>query len=511
MFLALWSASIASQFGNAIQGVGASWLMTSLDGSAEKVALVQAAMTLPVGLFALIAGAVADIYDRRRVMFGAQIMMLCVSALLVGFTTFGAVTPWVLLAMTFLLGSGQAIFGPPMQATVGEVVPRADLPGAVSLNILGFNVARSLGPALGGGIVLLGGPPLAFLVNALSYLGMISVLSVWRRPAPEQTLPRERIGNAILGGLLYASMAPVLRNVLLRTIAFGLCGTAAWALMPLVARDLVGGGPMDFGLLLGGLGFGAVLGALLSTRIRMHFSNETIVRAASVIYGLGCVVTAFSPWLWLTFAALVIGGAGWVQALSLFNVTMQMWAPRWVVGRALALFQTAIFGSMALGSWLWGLLAETHGLSTAICGSGLLMIALPLLGLFFSLPSGEAGDLEPLPRANDPASLVDLDPQAGPVVVTVEYRIAEGDIAGFQAAMAEKRRIRRRDGARRWTLLQDVQKPERWVERFHCPSWMDYLRHHSRATVADRQIDDRVRAFQIGKEEPAFTYLVARR
>lgn len=510
MFLALWSASIASQFGSAIQGVGASWLMTSLDGSAEKVALVQAAMTLPVGLFALIAGAVADIYDRRRVMFGAQIMMLCVSALLVGFTTFGAVTPWVLLAMTFLLGSGQAIFGPPMQATVGEVVPRADLPGAVSLNILGFNVARSLGPALGGGIVLIGGPPLAFLVNAFSYLGMISVLSVWRRPVPEQTLPRERIGNAILGGLLYASMAPVLRNVLLRTIAFGLCGTAAWALMPLVARDLVGGGPMDFGLLLGGLGGGAVLGALLSTRVRMHFSNETIVRAASVIYGLGCVVTAFSPWLWLTFAALVLGGAGWVQALSLFNVTMQMWAPRWVAGRALALFQTAIFGSMALGSWLWGLVAETHGLSTAILGSGLLMVALPLLGLFFSLPSGEAADLDPLP-STDPEIMVDLEPQAGPVVVTVEYRIAEGDIAGFQAAMAEKRRIRRRDGARRWTLLQDAQKPERWVERFHCPSWMDYLRHHSRATVADRQIEDRVRAFQIGKEEPAVTYLVARR
>jgi hypothetical protein len=350
------------------------------------------------------------------------------------------------------------------------------------------------------------------VINAGTYLPMIAVLASWRRSAAERPLPAERIGPAVLAGIRYAAFAPVMRAVIVRTASFGLGGAAAWALIPLVARDLVHGGPMAFGLLLGGLGFGAVIGALLSIRLRRRYRVEHLVRAASVIFGLASIVVGFSPWLPLSFAALVVGGAGWVQALTSFNVTVQLWSPRWVVGRTLAIFQTVIFGSLAIGSWAWGHIAQGAGLTEALAASGVLMMVLPLLGLRYPLVEAQAANLEPAPPAvlgAAPDPKVALEPRSGPVVVTIEYRVAADDTASFTAAMSELRRIRRRDGARRWSLLEDLGDPGRWVERFHSPTWADWLRQRHRATVADRAAEERALRFHSDSAPPRVSYLVA--
>lgn len=400
LYAALLMASFASNLGNAIQSVGASWLMTSIAPAADMVALVQTATSLPIMLFALVAGAVADLFDRRVVMLVAQIGMASASLLLAGLSFAGLVTPWTLLALTFLLGSGVALFNPSMQVTVGDVVPRAELAGAVSLNILGFNVARSLGPAIGGGIVAIGGSTAAFVTNAFSYFAAIIILAFWRRPpaAPRANTAPRRIFPAVVEGLRYVRAAPPIRIILIRATIFTLAGSAAWGLMPLVARDLVGGGPSAFGLLLSGLGVGAVIGALMSTAVRHRYSNEAIIRAAGIVFGTGCLIVAARPGLAISFAALVIGGAGWVQALSGFSVAGQIWSPRWIVGRVAATINAVVFGGLAIGSWLWGHVAETIGLAPAIATSGALMVLLPLIGVALPLPRNEDADPDTMPQ-----------------------------------------------------------------------------------------------------------------
>lgn len=509
-FQAIWIGSLVSNFGTAIQSVGASWMMTSLASSPQMIALVQTAATLPIGILALASGAIADIYDRRKVMLIAQWLMLSISAVLAVLAYAGLVTPWVLLSLTFMLGSAAALYAPAVAASIGEIVPRVDLPGAVALNSVGFNVARSLGPALGGGIVAFGGPSTAFLVNAMSYIGMIAALLRWRRNSVTASLPRERIGGAMIAGLQYASLAPAIRITLLRTLAFTLCGSAVWALMPLVARDLVQGGPLTFGLLLGSLGVGAVVGALYSTSVRRKVSNERVLSLSSLAFGTACVVVAVSPWLALSMAALVLGGTGWVLALSTCSVTVQLWAPRWVLGRALALLQTVIFGSMALGSWLWGQVAEGQGLQLSIAASGGLMLLLPVLGRRLHMPQNEGMNLEPSPAGPDPDLQLDLKPRSGPVVVAIEYRNPVEKVVVFAKCMAEHRRVRIRDGARGWQLLQDVEHPERWIERYHFSTWIDCMRQQQRATLEDAALEVQISAMHAGDEPPVASYMLER-
>jgi MFS family permease len=509
VFLALWTASLVMNLGNAIQAVSASWLMTSLTDSADMVALVQSATALPIMLFALIAGAFADLFDRRLLMLAAQGLMLAAAIALATFSQWGAVTPWLLLALTFLLGTGAAFSAPPMQATIGDVVPRDELAGAVSLNILGFNVARSVGPAIGGAIVAAAGASTAFALNALAFLASVSIIASWKRPPGEPRPHRERVFQAILDGLQYVSFAPAIRPILIRAIAFTFLGSAAWALMPLIARDLVGGGAFEFGWLLGGLGFGAVIGALASTAIRKRFRNETLVRAAGLIYGAACLAVAAKPGFAATLILLVVGGAGWVQALSSFSVTGQIWSPRWVVGRVAATINSVMFGGIALGSWVWGHVTDELGIASAIGLSGLAMVALPLLGLYFRLPGHEASELDPVERKLPDGS--SIDPRSGPIVVTVEYWIDPEDAATFTELMAQRKANLRRDGARRWSLLQDMERPERWVERFQRPTWADCVRHHQRATRADLEVEQTIAQLHEGGEPPQASYLVARR
>lgn len=509
-FRAVWIASLVSNFGGMIQSVGAAWMMTSISGSAEMVALVQASVTLPIMLLSLLSGAIADNYDRKAVMLSAQSFMLFVSLALAACTWAGLISPGLLLLFTFLIGCGAAFNGPAWQASVAEMVPREDVPAAVALNSMGFNIARSLGPAVGGAIVAAVGAAAAFVVNGLSYFGLVVVLARWRPARPERTLPRETVGMAMIAGLRYAMLSPAIGIVLTRALLFGAGASCVSALMPLVARDLVGGGPLTYGVLLGSFGAGAVGGALASARLRSRLSTEGLIRTSCIAFALAAAVVGNSNLLPLTMAALVVAGAAWVLALSTFNVTVQLNSPRWVVGRALSLYQMSAFGGMAAGAWTWGLVAEAHAISAATMFAAVVLLACAALGAILPLPRSNDLDLAPLRQWSPPETSLDIQPRSGPVVITVEFRIRAEDAQEFLAVMAERRRVRRRDGARRWSLLRDVADPEVWIERFQISNWIEYIRHNNRMTQADALVTGRARELHVGEEPPHVRRMIER-
>lgn len=503
LFRAVWIASTASNLGSLVQTVGASWLMLSLGASATLVALVQAATALPVMLLALFAGALADSHDRRTLMLGAQVFMLLVSALLAWCAWRGWVSPWSLLLFTFLIGCGQAFNGPAWQAAVGDMVPRQELPAAVALNSMGFNVARSVGPALGGAIVAAAGAAVAFLFNALSYVGIVLVLARWRPPPVVHVLPREPLVSAITAGIRYVAMSPALLTVLLRGALFGLAASAVLALMPVLAKSGLGGGPLVYGTLLGAFGVGAVAGALLGGRLRRRLSSEALVRLAGAAFALALLLAGWASTLALALPALLVCGAGWVLVLSTLNVSVQLSAPRWVVARALSIYQMATFGGMALGSWLWGAVAATQGSGTALMIAGLALLpGAVLVGLWLPLRSTADLNLDLDEQWQVPSTTMPLEPRSGPVVISIEYRIAESDTLDFLRVMHERRRSRRRDGARRWRLLRDLVDPELWTERYETPTWLDYLRLNHRITHDDARLTAAIRALHQGSEPP---------
>ena len=510
IFRAVWSASLVSNFGGLIQGVGAAWMMTTIATSPYQVALVQASTTLPIMLFALVAGAIADSFNRRKVMLVAQTFMLVVSALLTLFTWQGWMTPWTLLAFTFLIDSGTALNSPSWQASVGDMVPRAKVPAAVALNSLGFNITRSVGPAIGGIIVAAAGAAAAFAANAISYIGLILVLARWRPALPEQTLPRESLGAAMGAGLRYVAMSPNIAKVLVRGSAFGFSAGAVLALLPLVARDVVKGDALTYGIMLGAFGIGAVGGALISVRLRQLLSSEAMVRMAFCGFALCAFNVAGTQIAWQTSRGLLICGACWVIALSHFNVTVQMSTPRWVVGRVLSIYQTATFGGIALGSWIWGVVADAHGAEIALIAAAIAMLAGAAIGFVLPLPKQTVLNLDPLNRFKEPMLSLDLKPRSGPIAIMIEYIIREEDVPEFLATMAERGRIRRRDGARNWTLARDLENPSVWIEHYHTPTWVEYIRHNRRATHADAVVGEHIRALHSGENPPRVRRMIER-
>ena len=509
IFAGMWVASVVSYFGGLIQSVGASWLMTTLAPSADMVALVQVATVLPIVLFSLPAGAAADVWDRRAVMLVAQSSMLAVAAGLAWLAFAGAVTPWLLLLLTFLLGCGGALYGPAWQASVREQVPASVLPAAVSLNSAAFNLARAAGPALGGVLVAAYGAQLTFVVNAVSYVGLIAVLLSWRRPNPAASLPPEGMLQAMGAGLRFAQLSHAIQAVLLRSALFGLTASGIWALMPLIARDLLGGGSSTYGLLLAAFGAGAVAGAFAGSSLRARLSGEGIIVVASAVFGLAGLGATWSPEIAGTLPALFLCGAAWVLALSQFNVTVQIRTPRWVVGRALAIYQAAAFAGLSAGAWGWGLGAARFGLHASLTVSCALLLATTGLGYLVRMPTTRPikadGERDyAARRPNLPLAL-----SSGPVVASVEYRIDAADVQGFLAAAARLRRTRRRNGARRWALLQDAAHPEVWIERFEVPTWLDYLRLIEHLTGVDISVAERVRGFHRGDASPMTRFLLA--
>ena len=506
----LWAATLFSNFGGMVQAVGAAWLMTQLTTSATMIALVQASNTLPIMVLAMASGALADIFDRRTLLLAAQVFMLAVSALLAVVAWQGWLTPWLLLGFTFLIGAGQALYNPPWQASQGDLVPRQDLPAAVSLNSVGFNLMRSVGPAVGGFITAGFGASVAFAVNAVSYVPLLGALLHWRPVAAPRTMAPEPFLAAVGAGLRYVALSPNLMRVIARGALFGFAAVAVLALLPLVAARQPGGGSLLLGALLGCYGVGAIGGALLNPRIRARLNNENVIRMAFAGFGVATAILALGGPVWLQALAMLPAGASWVLALSLFNVTVQLSTPRWVVARALALYQTAVFGGMAAGAGVWGMVAGAQGLDAAFLFSAGLLVLGAVLGFWFRAPEFGTLDLDPVNRFRVPELGLDLRGRSGPIMVMVDYQIAQKDVPEFLRLMRRRRAIRRRDGARNWALLRDLENPSLWSESYHIATWDDYVRHNLRRTKSDAPVTEALQALHRGEGPPHVHRMIER-
>ncbi len=510
IFRSLWLATLVSNLGGLVQAVAAGWTMTTLTDSQQMVALVTASTMLPIMSLSVLAGVLADNYDRRHVMLAAQVLMLFASIALTLVTFFGMLTPWLLLALTFLIGCGGALHNPSWQASVGDIVPREQVPAAVMANGMSFNLMRSIGPALGGLIIAAAGAAAAFALNSMSYLALILVLVFWRKPASASALPRESFRQATTAGIRYVSLSPNLLRIILRGFLFGLTAVSVLALLPLVARDLLGGSASTYGFLLGSFGLGAVGGALNNAKIRARFDNETIVRCTFLGMAFGTLLLATGQGLLFAVLALMLCGACWVTTNALLNVSLQLSTPRWVVGRAISFYMMSSAGGMALGSWLWGLVAETHGLETALISSAATLLLGILVGYRLPLPEFANLDLAPLDRFIEPTLAVQLSQRTGPILITIEFDISEADIPAFLEAMAARRRIRKRDGARRWSLLRDLEQPNIWTEKYYVATWVEYVRHNQRRTMSDSGISDTLLRLHRGVEAPRVRRMIER-
>ena len=497
VFRRIWLASLLSNLGLLIQGVGAAWAMTQMTSSADKVALVQTALMLPVMLISMPAGAIADMYDRRIVALVSLSIALVGATALSVLAWLGLVTPEVLLAFCFIVGSGMALFGPAWQSSVSEQVPAETLPSAVALNGISYNIARSFGPAIGGIVVATAGAVAAFAINAVLYIPLLVVLFLWRRTSEPSRLPRERLNRAIVSGVRYIANSPSIRIVLARTLVTGLIGGSVSALMPLVARDLLHGGAQTYGIMLGAFGMGAVVGALNIGELRKRMSGEAAVRACTLTMAGAIAAVALSREPVLTAAALVVAGAAWMLAVALFNIGVQLSAPRWVAGRSLAAFQASIAGGIAIGSWGWGRLTDAAGVETALLVSAALMFASPLLGRWLKMPPIDART-EAAELLADPEVRLPLTGRSGPLVVEIEYRVDQENARAFHNVMQEVQLSRQRNGAYGWSIARDIADPELWTERYHCPTWLDYLRQRNRSTQSERALHQRAMDFHLG-------------
>ncbi|MDQ8726388.1 MFS transporter [Bradyrhizobium sp. LHD-71] len=499
VFRRIWVAGLLSNLGLLIQGVGAAWAMTLMTSSADMVALVQTAALMPTLLISIAAGAIADMHDRRIVALVGLTISLMSAATLSVLASIGLLSPYILLGFSFLIGTGMALFQPAWQASVNEQVPPETLPQAVALNGISFNIARSFGPAIGGVIVAAAGAMASFVVNALLYIPLIVVLLLWKRTVEPPRLPPERLTRAIVSGVRYIVHSPNLRTILSRTLLFGMIGSAVPALMPLLARDLLGGGARLYGIMLGAFGLGAVIGALNISTVRRTFAAETAVRICSFIMGASVIVTALSPWSILTACALVIAGAVWMLAIALCNIGVQLSAPRWVAGRALAAFQASIAGGVALGSWIWGHVADGAGVGETLLLSGGVMLASPLIGFWLTMPTvgTPSDDAEALA---DPEVHLALTARSGPVVIEIEYRVDQARAREFHNLMQQVQLSRQRNGAYNWSIARDIADPELWTERYQCPTWLDYLRQRNRPTQSERALTQSAQEFHLGPE-----------
>jgi MFS family permease len=509
-FRDMWVAQFASNIGGWMQTVGAQWLMLSLTSSAVPVALIQTASSLPVLLFAVPAGAVGDLVDRRRFILWSQALMLLAAVALGALTLAGLATPWLVLALLFAVGSGQALNAPTWQTLQPELVPAPERPQAIALGSVNQNLARAVGPAVGGLLIVLTSAGWVFVVNAATFLAVLAVVYRWHGGArPASAIAAEHTGSAIRAGGRYVANSPVLRAVLVRAGVFVFFASALWALLPLTAHSRLHLGSGGYGLLLGAVGLGAVSGAFALPRLRARCSTDAIVAVASAALGGVALVLAFVHVAVLVGAALAVGGLVWILVLATLNSVYQASLPNWVKARGMGWYLIVFQGGNALGSAVLGIGAQEAGLTAtlAIAAGGL--IVGPLMALRFPLRSIDPQQLWP---AGDWPSPQLLDPDevaGGPVLVVVEYHAQPGREAELLAALAELRHSRRRTGASSWRVWHELERPGRYLESFMLASWDEHLRQHERVTIADRARQQRVRDLLGVDEPPLVTHMIA--
>lgn len=478
--------------------VGAGWLMTSLTTSPLLVALIQAATTLPMALLALPGGALADIFDKRKLLLVAQIWSLACALMLFAITISGRVDAYWLLGLVFLTACASAISAPTYQSIIGEIVPRESLPQAVAMGGLGVNIARAIGPAIGGVLVADAGPAWVFLLNGLTYLGTIGVILRWKREASSEQRPREKFGHAIKAGLRFVSGSPELKTVVVRAVTLFLFASATWSLLPIFARLTLRLDAAEYGVLLGCIGAGAIVGAFLLPRLKglLNANRLSVVSALGLAIAMASLASAQS--MPLAAAACLLLGVAWIMIMATIQSAAQLNAPSWVKARALGIFLLAFQGSMAIGAILWGTIAGEIGVRSTLLVAAAALASFQLLAIFFRLKVDATRDLEPSYHWPMPTLVRAIDDDRGPVLVTLEYRVPELELDRFLIALKRLRAIRLRDGAYRWGYWQATDDPERIMEFFEVDSWLEHLRQHDRVTNEDRQIQDEVNQFSIG-------------
>ena len=505
-FRLLWCATLVSNLGGWVQNTGAGWLMTSLDGRPLMVSLVQAASLLPVFLLALPAGALADIVDRRRFLIAAQLWMSAVALALCLLSAFGLVGAWGLLGLTFALAIGSAVNFPAFAAVTPELLPRQDLAQGIVLNGIGFNLARALGPALGGLLIGVAGVQAAFALNAACVLVLVVALFLWRREARDDRLPNEHFLSAMRAGLRYVRASPALRGTITRAMVAFFAGAAVWGLLPLLVRQQLGLGPEAFGLMLAAMGTGAVGAGFVLPRLRARFDSSRLVVLGSVALGVSLTVLGLAPhWLPAGLAMLAYG-ASWIAVASTLSAAAQLSSPSWVRARSMGLFQVATFGAMALGALLSGVLGGYVGIPAALAAfgaagavGGFLLRRLPMEA---AAPAAGTGAAAALPEAPAPELASLLHQGSGHLLESVHYLIDPADRAAFLEAMREVRGVRQRSGAIAWRLAEDIAHPERFVEVWTMESWTDHLREEGRLTADDAAILSRAAAMHRAQAGP---------
>jgi MFS family permease len=515
LFRRLWVASTVSNLGGWMQDTAGTWLMTVLTPSPLLIALMQTAASLPVVVLGLLAGATADIFDRRRLLLFWQAWMLGAVALLSVLTFFNVISPAVLLLLTFLLNVGTAMNSPAWQAIMPELVPREQLPEAVSLNSAGFNLARALGPALGGLAIAafahaVTGAAWTFLLNSLSFVGVILVLYQWQRnPLFKSALPAERIFGSMRAGVRYIQYAPALKAAFARTFLFTLFVSAVWALLAVVAARDLHQGALGYGILNGSMGLGAVIGATNLPRVRRRFSADMIIAISTGVFVGTLLILAFVRYPLVIIPVLLLAGFAWTSTMSTLNLAVQVSAPNWVQARALGVYQMVFAGGMAIGSVIWGLIAEHVSTPVALATAAVgLLVTLPL-GLRLHVLRGEQPDLRPF-RSKLLVPQVAMEPEMsdGPVRILIDYFVDPEDYNAFVHAIHELKDVRLRDGAIRWGIFQDADDPRHLNETFVMESWIDYLRQRERFTASDRTVLDRVISLHHSDQPPRITHTI---
>lgn len=505
VFRALWVAQFASNVGTWMQTVGAQWLL--IDTSPLLVSLVQAASSLPIVVLALPAGAWADMVDRRRLLLGAQLAMFLAAAALAITTFAGTVSPVLILALTFALGCGNAVAGPSWQAIQPDLVDRGLLPQAAALNGLNMNVARAIGPAIGGLIVATAGAGWVFALNAASFVGIALVLMVWRSPKRAAEMPSERLVGALRAGGRYVRHALIVRRLLYRAVLFIPAASAVWALLPVIAADHLSLGSGGYGLLLGMVGTGAVAGAIVIPRFRARVGSARLVTGAMAATAVATAVIATVSQVVVVGIALLPVGAAWIAVMSSLNSGMQLALPNWVRARGLAYYLVVFQGAQALGAIVWGTVADLSSATTALLIAAAVLVAGVLVGLRSPMP--DTSRLDRTPSTHWPAPQLTFTPDAtdGPVMVTVTYRVPEENARDFTHAMQGVRRSRRRTGALRWELFRDGSDPTRFVESYLIGTWEEHMRQHqTRQTGADRRFEDDAKRHALGEPEVAHLF-----
>jgi predicted MFS family arabinose efflux permease len=510
IFRSLWIANQVSNLGALMQAVTVGWLMATISHSDLMVTLVQASAALPVFILSFFAGAIADGFNRRRVMLASLVLMTTASAGLTALVAAGSISPWLILGFTFLIESGTALRNPAWIASVDDIVGRNDLAAAVTLNSVGYNIGRSVGPALGGILIASFGPLVTFALNSLGYL--VPLGTIWRRKWQTRfsPLPHGSMATAIYDGLRFTALSSEIKAAISRGFLFGVASIAMLALLPVIVRDRLGGGSVVYGILMAGFGIGAFAGGLSAGFLRRMMSQEHLVRLASLSCAACAIALALRCPIAIEAAALAFGGAGWVLAWSSLGVCVQFASPRWVVGRTMSIYYALTYGGITVGSWLSGTISERYSPTSALALSAGALLLVAALGLLVPIREHRESEILPSEGFEAPAVAFDLKPRSGPIAIRIEYLIAQENIEAFLDLMRKRRHSSRRLGARNWALLRNLQEPSRWTETFRTPTWADYLRLHHRRTSVDEQLEARILALHTGSPAPQMSLLIER-